>query len=286
MNREGNGLSSLKSLGLTEMEGRIYIFLLKENPVTGYRIAQAVGKPIANIYKSIKSLEQKGAIIVEEDTKRLCRPVPISEFLCQLERRFKDRKETALEELTKLESISEDERIYQLRSADHVFERSRAMLEKAGYIVLLDVFPGLLEQFIPELQQAAARGLEVIAKTYKPMLIPGVQLITDSRGEKVLNDYPGQWLKLVIDAKEHLLALLSRDGTFVHQGTWSSSRFLSLLHHQGIWSEIILDKIGHIIEKSASIKDIRRILKGYTIPKKKELTGYVELIERFSSTDR
>ena len=53
------GIDALRELGFTELESRIYIFLLEESPATGYRIAQAIEKPVANTYKAIELLYYK-----------------------------------------------------------------------------------------------------------------------------------------------------------------------------------------------------------------------------------
>jgi len=51
----------LVPFGFTNLESEIYVFLLGESPATGYRIAQAIGKPAANTYKAIESLRlEKG----------------------------------------------------------------------------------------------------------------------------------------------------------------------------------------------------------------------------------
>ena len=56
MNKNEAAIELLSGMGLTEMEARIYSHLLTESPVTGYRIAWRVDKPVANVYKSLSSL--------------------------------------------------------------------------------------------------------------------------------------------------------------------------------------------------------------------------------------
>jgi len=46
--------------------------LLKESPATGYRVRHAIGIAVANTYKALTSLEQKGAVIVENGENGLC----------------------------------------------------------------------------------------------------------------------------------------------------------------------------------------------------------------------
>ena len=38
-------VQTLVALGLTALEGEVYTLLLRESPATGYRVAQALGKP-------------------------------------------------------------------------------------------------------------------------------------------------------------------------------------------------------------------------------------------------
>ncbi|MDO8629132.1 MAG: helix-turn-helix domain-containing protein, partial [Phycisphaerales bacterium] len=69
-------IQTLVPLGFTPLEGEVYAILVAESPATGYRVAQAIGKPVANTYKAIESLERKGAIVVDDGESRLCRAVP------------------------------------------------------------------------------------------------------------------------------------------------------------------------------------------------------------------
>src|SRR5580658_1612581 len=107
---------SLADLGFTNLEAEIYAFLLQESPATGYRIAQAIGKPAANTYKAIQTLEQKGAVIVEDGASRMCRAVSSDELLSRLTREFESKRISALTSLSALNHVSSDERIYQMRS--------------------------------------------------------------------------------------------------------------------------------------------------------------------------
>ena len=83
---ESESVEVLSELGFTNLEAEIYAFLLQESPVTGYRIAQAIGKPAANTYKAIQTLELKGAVIVDEGSSRMCRAVSADELLNRLGR--------------------------------------------------------------------------------------------------------------------------------------------------------------------------------------------------------
>ena len=102
--QQSKSIQTLIDLGFTNLEAEIYTFLLQESPATGYRIAQAIGKPAANTYKTVQSLEKKGALLVDDSEKRLCRAVPADELLNRLERQFSERK-TNICRLTKIARV-------------------------------------------------------------------------------------------------------------------------------------------------------------------------------------
>ena len=66
MTNNAGGAQALVNMGFTALEAEIYTFIVGEPGVTGYRVAQAIGKPAANTYKSLESLGRKGALVFTE----------------------------------------------------------------------------------------------------------------------------------------------------------------------------------------------------------------------------
>jgi sugar-specific transcriptional regulator TrmB len=85
----------LTTLGFNELEAIAYAFLVENSPVTAYRVAQGIGKPVANTYKAVESLREKGAVLVDETGNKLCRAVPPAELLRKMERRFRSQQSKA-----------------------------------------------------------------------------------------------------------------------------------------------------------------------------------------------
>lgn len=235
--RPPRGLEALRDLGFTEIEALVYACLLRESPATGYRVSHAIGRPVSNTYKAIQSLAQKGAVAVDDGGSRLCRAVPPDEVLTAVGRRFRESVERARGALSALEPMGGDDRVWQLASLDQVLERARAMLARTRKMALLDVFPGPFEVLRGDLERAATKA-RVVAKVYAPCTAKGVDLVFGPDPERVLASWPGQQLSLVRDAEEHLLALFAKDMTSVHQAVWSSSTFLSCMHHNHVATEL------------------------------------------------
>jgi sugar-specific transcriptional regulator TrmB len=75
----------LADIGFTRLEAVTYLHLIQEPSVTGYRVAQAIAKPVPNVYKALESLQKKGAIVCDESAAhRRYVALPIAGFLQQL----------------------------------------------------------------------------------------------------------------------------------------------------------------------------------------------------------
>jgi predicted transcriptional regulator len=234
----------LVELGMSELEAEVYGALVGESPVTGYRVAQLVGKPVANVYKALRSLEGKGAVVVDPGGKRLSRAVPPRELLQQMDERFADRRRRAAQALADIPQAKDDDRVYQLSGATQVFGRARAMARRAKRIVLADAGGGPLARIASDLGRTAARGVEVAVRTEDPIEIDGVRVIAiPERGSARAEPWPSDWMVLVIDGREVLLALFAPDGRRLVQALWSGSPFLAWVFHSGLGAELALDLV-------------------------------------------
>jgi len=276
-----DGIQGLIQLGFTDLEAQTYTFLLREAPVTGYRVAQALGKPVANTYKAIESLRIKGAILIDEGANRLCRPVPPAELLDRLERAFREEKERTLRSLSEPGELPSDDRVYQLSSAEQVYQRCRTMLERCKQIALFDIFPLPLAELAPDLERAAARHVTVGAKVYAPATVPGVRIIVHARGGQIRKRWPGQWLNVVIDGREHLMAFLTANGQNVRQAVWSGSPYLSFVYHSALSSELLFTLVRPLVEKGAPVSEIRKVVRDNRVLMWPHAPGYQMLLRRF-----
>jgi Cd2+/Zn2+-exporting ATPase len=272
---------ALTALGFTELEADVYVFLLGESPATGYRVAQAISKPVANTYKAIQTLQAKGAVVAEDGDGRLCRAVPAEQLLGQLERRFQKHRQRAARALARIKPSPEDDRVYQFRTPGQVLEHCRRMLTDCDQVAIVDAFPRTLEELRPAIEQAAARGVVVAVQAYQSATIAGADVTVHPNGEAVLHRWPGQWLNLVTDGREHVLALLTDDMQAVHQAVWSRSAYLAWVYQCAVAAEVVLGQITRLVEDGASATTLRQALRRYPALCSPDLPGYQELLRRF-----
>lgn len=255
---------ALTELGLTPSEAAVYLFLAEQPGATGYKIAKAIKKPVANTYKVLESLHEKGAVLADEGEAKQYRAVPAEEFLGRLERQFMERRRRASRDLAGLKRPARDDRVYSLRSSEQVMERARLMLAACTRFALIDAYPGLLDALREDLTAAQRRGVRVIAHTYRELGIAGVIEVPEQRSDEVLASLPGDHISIVIDGREYLVAVLRRDGPGVFQAVWTQSVILAAQQHVGMIYEFMLAEVERRLQAGdPSAAELRGTLKPF-----------------------
>ena len=233
-------VAALLDLGFTEIEARLFVELTQLGPSTGYRLSKAVGKAAANTYAALETLAQKGAVFVDEaDGAKIWRAAPGPELIAALEARHAQKREQALAALATLKAPEAEPRLYALKTPDQVYARARAMIAAAKSILIFDLFPEPFSALEPDLARAAQAGVRVVGQIYGPVATP-VETVTAPGGLRQAAVWPGQQVTLIADAREHMTALLSRDGERCRQAVWSDSIYLACVQHSGLAAELVL----------------------------------------------
>ena len=272
---------TLRFLGLNKLEAEVYCFLLTSPSQTAYRIAKELGRPSANVYKVVESLCRKGAVIVSSGASCKCRAVPVREFLSHLETDFRGRLVRAGKELSSLKADIHDETVYHMESPHLVLERSQEMLARCRTIALVDAFPESLDRIAPAVAKAAARKVAVYVQAYRPVAIKGVNLVVTPGGEDVLRHWSCQQLNIVVDAAEHLLAIMNQDLSSVHQAIWSQSLYLSSVLHAGLMREHTIHRLREAASRPDALKVMRKILSETHFFHEESVPGHAALMERY-----
>jgi len=276
-------IQHLAQMGFTDLESRIYLCLLQQSPATGYRVAKEIGATNASIYKALESLEAKGAVLVDDAKTRLCRAVPYEELFDQMERSFQEKRRTATQSLGMLRSSDNDDRIYQLKTLDQVYGKCRSMLGSARKILMIDVFPNPLAILRDAIQEAALRCEKVMVQVYEPDSLEGVQLYCHRKGDLILTRWPVQWIAMIGDGSQTLLAAIEPDGASVHQALWTTSPVLSWALFSYSLSEFQMAHMATAMEECRTIEELRHRQESWIdLSLLDEIPGYRILVERFS----
>lgn len=276
-------VDALMAVGLNQLEAEVYTLLVSHEPITAYRIGQLLRKPTANIYKSVESLADKGAVLIEEGTARRCRAVPPGEFLRQLERSFVQKTRQVAETVVDAKLPLRDESIYQLQSVPMLLERCRSMLDRCTTIAVIDAFPKPFEAIRDAVTQAIARGVEVFVQLYQPADIAGEHVVVAYESPEILAHWNSQQLNVVVDGAELLLGLMSQDMTAIYQAVWSESLYLSCIMHAGLMREHTVHRVMAALDSTKPDEEVRRILLHQKFFHTSAVPGQQALFQRFTS---
>lgn len=232
---------ALEALGFAEVEALVYCEVLRSPNSTGYRIAQAIGKAQANIYKAISNLAQKGAILIDNGDTRSCQAVPPSELLSRIKMNFDQRVDEAEKALASIETSAQADLVLQLRNEEQAYERAKLMIRNATEMLLFNAFPEPLAAVWDDLCGAAGRGVSVTGVVFPEPTRKDRRILSvrTSDTAEMIASMPGQIFTLVVDAREYLMALFRHGGGAVHHGVWSNSVFLSINQHAGLSGQIL-----------------------------------------------
>ena len=226
--------NKLRALGLNDLETTIYVWLLENNRSTGYKIASQINKPVANTYKALKSLEKKGAILSDNSSKsKYFDTVSIEEFLNKLESEFLNTKGLIIEEAKKLQIKQEPGGIFQLESAELAYEKAIKMISTAETTLLVDCFPAPMTKIKKHLKDKSSEDISIFLKNYCDTKIDHINQIQSENPELPVDSIEGQWMIVLKDTTESLIAHFTKNGNELIHCIWTKDPFLSFVLFNG-----------------------------------------------------
>src|SRR3954463_16583482 len=124
-------LEALSALGFSTNEARAYRCLLVESPATGYEIAQRAGVPRSAIYAVLKRLEDEGLVARVEETPARYSPLPPSDLLGVLRRRFDGSMKSLDESIRRMRPAPPPVDLWNVSGYDEVISRSESLVGDA-----------------------------------------------------------------------------------------------------------------------------------------------------------
>jgi sugar-specific transcriptional regulator TrmB len=134
-------LASLRKLGFTSYEAKVYVALVKHEAATVSTLHLDSGVPNSAIYGTLKKLEKKGIIEFQNTKPMRYRCIPPEEAIGKLKRNFKEECDGVLDELNAIygESSYEkaEELIWTINGVRNVADKVIQMLESAQKEILI-----------------------------------------------------------------------------------------------------------------------------------------------------
>ncbi len=153
----GGIVSSLKELGFTDYEAKVYLALVKSSPATAYEISHNSGVPRPNTYSALKSLATRGAAMpVSESPARYVPQQPESLF-GSIATQTQELCEAVTSDLSALASTPQDQYVWNLHGESEVHEKVSDMIDGATSEIWLKADPLTLRRHAERLRTAATK---------------------------------------------------------------------------------------------------------------------------------
>ncbi len=234
----------LIEIGFSELESQVYVTLLEQSDLTGYRIAQLLGKPVPNTYNALDALQKKGVVLSRRSGKgRRYSVLPVKDYLDQLESDFRARRTRIERELQALNPLPLQEAAYRIDNIEQFYQRALTMMKGAKEVIAIDACPGPLKKILASVVENSKGAARVIAKIYTDEQMPDCDTIVYDISGTVFEQWPVAWLHVFVDGREHIMGLFDKYGERLLQSVWSNSPYLSMMAYNGFMCEFLLSRL-------------------------------------------
>jgi hypothetical protein len=234
----------LVEIGFSALESQVYVTLLQQSDLTGYRIAQILGKPVPNTYNALEALQKKGVVLSSRKGKsKRYSVLPVHDYLDQLESDFKAKRKRIERGLGALKPLPLQEGVYRIDNVEQFYQRATMMINGAKEVIAVDACPGPLEWIRAPLSDNSKGAARVIVKIYKTEQLPGCDTIVYDVSGTVFERWPVEWLHVFVDGREYVMGLFDKEGGGLLESVWSNSPYLSMMAYNGFMCEYVLSQL-------------------------------------------
>ena len=191
--------------------------------------------------------------------------IPIEEFLNKIENEFKTKREQIVNEVNKLEVQQESNGIYEIKSKDLVFEKVTSMIRSTEDALLIDGFPAPMKIIKQYLSADRPKDINIYVKNYSGDDIDNVHQLKANFDDLPISELNGQWLVVLKDTKESLIAFFNKDGSELIHCIWTKDPFISFVLFNGSLYEFNFTEVCEQVysDESNKIENMKSIIESY-----------------------
>lgn len=229
---DGDLIDKLVQIGFSEYEGKAYVALLRESPVTGYQLSKMSGVPRSMIYEVLGKLVARGAAMtLRKEGSTQYAPVPAAEFLDKLHREQEQLFASLQSDLDSLGSAPDLDYVWNIEGYENILAKAEEMIGQARESIYLALKPDTFVALQPVLEESVRRGVRAVVYSASALDLPGGQVVVTPMSEEAASRVEGLGLILVVDGEEVLISewLTASQA----RASWASSPLLVFIaeHH-------------------------------------------------------
>ncbi|WP_152640098.1 TrmB family transcriptional regulator [Virgibacillus necropolis] len=165
-------VDSLKKLGFTEYEAKIYLGLLRSHPANGNAIAKLSGVPTPKVYETVRKMLEREIIFTvsggEEGKKVRYSPLPYKDLLNQKKKSFSGNMSFLSEALVEVSSMSDTDwtELFVIRGYSSAMEAVESSIKNSKSEIVMSCWCTELDVLIEPLTEAHNRGVNIVTLAF------------------------------------------------------------------------------------------------------------------------
>ncbi|MDA3957865.1 TrmB family transcriptional regulator [Oceanispirochaeta sp.] len=217
-------LSNLKDLGFTEYEGKVYMTLINDHPLSAYNISKNSGVPHSRVYDITRRLIKKCYFTSKGTNPELFSPISPEELISRLRRNNSKLTGELQHQLESLNFTADFDPVWNLSGQTEAVEMAALLIEESESIIFIGLWDEELMILEDCLRKARNRGVKINILLYGEAKPDFGEVYTHSI-EKLDDIHEvGRSLDLVIDGKVCITGSLG--GVMPCQAVWTRNKGL------------------------------------------------------------
>lgn len=251
-------IAYLMEIGLKELESEVYLQLLKEPGITGYRISKLLKKTKPTVYKVLETLQEKGLIISNEVAKnQVFTALPIQQYLDHKESEFQKNRKKVLEALKDIKNHAVKPGLYPLERIDQVYSKIVNIINSAQKKIVLTCCTLQNNDIIAAINAATSRGVKVLLESYLKPEVQNCDHAIYTIHSVIHKEFTYNWLEVFVDGNEYVIGLLTKDGKDLYKAIWCNEPYLAMFTYNSNVTSFILTITRDMLAKNISSREIQ-----------------------------
>lgn len=172
-------IDTLKELGFTEYEARIYLALLRAHPSNGNTIATLSGVPTPKVYETLRKMQEREVVFAvaggDKGNQVRYSPLPYDELLTRTKRAFLGNVSYLQDALTEYASMSDTNwtELFVIHGYSAAMEAVRSAVAESKTDIIMSLWSRELSALSDVLGDAHERGVSIVTLTFdEPPAVP------------------------------------------------------------------------------------------------------------------
>lgn len=219
-----NILSNLKDLGFTEYEGKVYMSLLNEHPLSAYNISKNSSVPHSRVYDITRRLIRKGYVTSKGTNPELFSPISPEELISRLRRDNTKRTDELKQQLDSIQFAADFDPVWNLSGRTEALEMAGELIGTAEGSIYVGLWDEELEVLEQDFLKAEQRGVRILILLYGKAKPGFGEVYYHSVGNLEDISEVGRSLDLVVDSSVCIAGSLG--GVAPCQSVWTRNKGL------------------------------------------------------------